>query len=57
MTPSSEEVREARAVIEAFENARAAGKERANHGDLLVEVPTYMSARRVLARAEALGVA
>jgi len=56
MTPSADEVREARAVVAAFEGARAAGKERAKHGDLLVEVPFYMGAKRVLARAEALGV-
>jgi citrate lyase subunit beta/citryl-CoA lyase len=56
MTPSLDEVREAQAVIEAFENARSAGLERGKHGDLLVEVPTYMSARRVLERAGALGV-
>ena len=29
MTPSAEEVREARSVVEAFEAARAAGRERA----------------------------
>jgi len=57
MTPSFDDVREARAVVEAFESARAAGKERAQHGDLLVEVPFYMSAKRLLARAEALDAA
>ena len=56
MTPSQDEVREARAVIEAFETARAAGKERARRGDLLIEVPTYFSAKRLLDRALALGV-
>jgi citrate lyase subunit beta/citryl-CoA lyase len=56
MTPSPDEVREARAVVAAFEAARAAGKERARRGDLLVEVPVYTSARRLIARAAALGV-
>jgi citrate lyase subunit beta/citryl-CoA lyase len=44
-------------VIAAFEAARAAGKERGRQGDLLVEVPTYLSAKRLIARAAALGVA
>lgn len=55
MTPSGEELREARAMIAAFEAARAVGKDRAQHGDLLVEMPSYMSAQRLVARAEALG--
>src|SRR5262245_46632917 len=57
MTPSATEVGEARAIIAAFEAARAAGKERACRGGLLIEVPTYFSAKRLLARAAALGVA
>lgn len=57
MTPSAGEVREARAVVEAFEAARAAGRERALRGDLLIEMPTYASAQRLLARAAALGLA
>ena len=57
MTPSADDIHEARAMIAAFERARAAGSERGKHGDLLVEVPTYMNAKRVLARADALGVA
>ena len=56
MTPSAEEVREARAVVDAFEAARAAGRERARRGDLLIEVPAYFSAKRLLARAAALRV-
>ena len=56
MTPSAEEVREARSVVEAFEAARAAGRERARRGDLLIEVPAYFSAKRLLARAAALRV-
>ncbi|HEU0159336.1 MAG TPA: CoA ester lyase [Hyphomicrobiaceae bacterium] len=57
MTPSTDEIAEAHAVIAAFEAARAAGKERGRQGDLLVEVPTYFSAKRLIARAAALGVA
>src|SRR5262245_36185870 len=56
MTPSAAEIGEARAIIAAFEAARAAGKERARQGDLLIEVPAYFSAKRLLVRAAALGV-
>jgi citrate lyase subunit beta / citryl-CoA lyase len=45
MTPSAEEVRQARTIVEAFEDARAAGNDRAKHGDLLIEVPYYASWR------------
>lgn len=56
MTPSTDELREAHAIIEAFEAARAAGIERARRGDLLIELPFYSSAKRLVARAAALGV-
>lgn len=56
MTPSSEEVRRARAMIEAFEAARAKGMDRVEVDGLVVEVPTYLSAQRLLRRAKALGV-
>jgi citrate lyase subunit beta/citryl-CoA lyase len=56
MTPSGDEVREARAIVEAFEAARGVGKDRAQRGDLLIEVPSYFSAKRLLARAAAFGV-
>src|SRR5581483_1164443 len=56
MTPSVEEVREAHAIVEAFEAARATGKDRARRGDLLIEMPYYSSAKRLLARATALGL-
>jgi citrate lyase subunit beta / citryl-CoA lyase len=56
LTPSQAEVAEASAVVVAFEAARAAGKERGRLGDLMIEVPTYESAKRLLARARALGV-
>lgn len=57
MTPSPGEVQEAGEIIAAFEAARAAGLDRARHGDLLVEVPFYFAAKRLLSRAAALGVA
>jgi citrate lyase subunit beta/citryl-CoA lyase len=57
LTPSHGEVGEAHAVVAAFEAARAAGKERGRLGDLMIEVPTYLNAKRLLARAAALGVA
>ena len=56
MTPSLSEVSEARGIIEAFEAARRRGEERGRRGDLLIEVPTYLSAKRLIARAAALGV-
>jgi citrate lyase subunit beta / citryl-CoA lyase len=54
LTPSAEEVAKARRIVAAFDTARAGGEERADVDGNLVEVPTYMNARRLLARAEAL---
>ena len=54
MTPSATDVGEAEAVVAAFEAARAAGQDRARLGDLLIEVPFYLSAKRLLARAASL---
>lgn len=56
MTPSAEQIGEARAIVEAFEAARALGQDRARLGDLLVEVPSYLNAQRLLARARDLGL-
>lgn len=56
MTPSPEAIREARAIVAAFEAARANGQDRARHESKLVEVPTYQSAKRLLERALALGM-
>lgn len=56
MTPSADEVREAREIVRAFEAARSAGRDRGRQGDLMVEVPTWQSALRLLDRAAALGV-
>jgi len=54
MTPSSEEVRRALAIIDAFEAARAKGIDRVEVDGLMVEIPSYLSAQRLLARATAL---
>ena len=48
LTPSSAEIRQAERLVEAFERARAAGRERAKVGGKLVEVPIYAAARRLL---------
>ena len=55
MTPSSQEVGQAQDVVRAFEAARAKGMDRVEVGGLIVEMPTYLSAQRLLARAKALG--
>jgi len=56
MTPSSQEFRQALGMVKAFEAARAKGLDRVELDGLIVEMPTYLSARRLLARARALGV-
>ncbi|HYM02730.1 MAG TPA: aldolase/citrate lyase family protein, partial [Stellaceae bacterium] len=57
MTPSASEIAEARAVVAAFEAARAEGQDRARLGDVLVEIPIYLNAKRTLERALALAAA
>lgn len=54
LTPSEEEVRRARAIVEAFEAARSKGQDRAQVEGLWVEVPTYRNASRLLERAQRL---
>jgi citrate lyase subunit beta/citryl-CoA lyase len=49
LTPSARELEQARRVVAAFERARASGRERANVGGKLVEVPVYAAAKRLLA--------
>lgn len=51
LTPGAEDVRRAKAVIEAFEAARGRGEDRALVDGLWVEVPTYRGARRLVERA------
>ena len=48
LTPSAAEIRQAARIVEAFEKARASGRERANVGGKLVEVPIYSAAKRLL---------
>jgi len=57
LTPSAAEVAAARRLVEAFESAQAAGQARVEVDGSLVEVPIYLNARRLLARAVQLGVA
>jgi citrate lyase subunit beta/citryl-CoA lyase len=57
LTPSAEEIARARAVIAAFDAARAQGRDRVEVEGLMVEVPTYLAAKRLLARADELGAA
>jgi citrate lyase subunit beta/citryl-CoA lyase len=47
-TPSAAEIAKARTVVNAFEKARAAGKDRAKVGGALIEVPIYAAAKRLL---------
>ena len=54
LTPGAEELRLARALVDAFEAARARGEDRALVNGLWVEVPTYRNAVRLLQRAERL---
>ena len=57
LTPTSEEVDRARRLVRAFEDARERGLDRADFDGALVEIPTYQSARRLIARSEALAAA
>jgi citrate lyase subunit beta / citryl-CoA lyase len=54
LTPSEHELSRARAIVAAFEAARAQGRSRAELDGSLVEVPTYSNAKRLIARGEAL---
>jgi len=56
LTPTIAEIREAAAIVEAFEKARARGQVNVRLGRRLIELPIYLNATRVLARAHALGV-
>jgi citrate lyase subunit beta/citryl-CoA lyase len=56
LTPSAMEIARARRIVEAFETGRALGKDRVEVDGALVEVPGYMTAKRLLSRAEDLGV-
>lgn len=54
LAPSVEDVTLARETVTLFEQARARGEDRALVQGLWVEVPTYLNARRLLDRAQAL---
>ena len=56
LTPSPDEIARAKAVVSAFEAARAAGRDRAEIDGQWVEVPAYGTAKRLLERARILGV-
>lgn len=53
-TPSEDECAHARHVVQAFELARAEGKDRALVKGLWIEPPTYLNAKRLLERANQL---
>lgn len=50
LTPSRGELAHARRLVDAFERARAAGRDRARVNGALVEVPMVTAARRLIAR-------
>lgn len=56
LTPSDLEVAAAKRLVGAFESAQAAGQARVELDGSLVEMPTYLNARQLLARAAQLGV-
>lgn len=53
LMPSPEETAEARKIALAFEAARARGEDRALVDGAWIEVPSYLTAKRLIARAEA----
>jgi citrate lyase subunit beta / citryl-CoA lyase len=53
-SPGDDEIRRARDIVAAFEAARATGQARVEVDGSLVEVPTYFTAKRLLARGEAM---
>lgn len=56
LTPAPDAVRQARRVVEAFERARGEGLGGVELDGSMVELPIYLNAKRLIARAEALGV-
>ena len=54
LDPGVEDLRRARGIVAAFEAARAKGEARAVSEGSLVELPTYLTARRLIARSEEL---
>lgn len=56
LTPTAEEIAQAKRVVAAFETAREAGSGRVEVDGSLVEVPIYLNARRLLERAAILKI-
>lgn len=56
LTPAASDIAAARALVEAFEAARARGEARVEIDGSLVEVPTYLNAKRLLERAAGFGL-
>jgi len=54
LAPDDNELRRAHDIVTAFEAARAAGEARVEVDGSLIEVPTYHTAKRLLARGEAM---
>jgi citrate lyase subunit beta/citryl-CoA lyase len=54
LSPDDDEIRYALDIVTAFEAARAAGQARVEVDGSLVEVPTYQTAKRLLARGQAM---
>ncbi len=54
LTPSDDEVAQARRIVSTFEDAQARGEGRVELDGSLIETPTYTTAKRVLQRADAL---
>jgi citrate lyase subunit beta/citryl-CoA lyase len=55
LTPGEDELSRAREIVRAFEAARERGGGRVELDGALVEMPAYSNAKRLIARAEALG--
>ncbi len=55
MSPDPGAVANAARLVNAFEAARAQGRDRVELDGHMVEMPTYLAARRLLARAEKFG--
>ncbi len=56
MTPHPQDILRARHCVEAFEAAREKGHDRVEAYGQMVEMPTYLSMKRLLQRAAELGV-
>jgi citrate lyase subunit beta/citryl-CoA lyase len=54
LSPSADELARARRLVAAFDTARAAGQGRVELDGALVEMPAYQTAKRLLARHEAM---